>query len=173
MTYEEIYKKYRKRIEAYCEYRLDGCGTGNAEDLASEVFLLLYQKWEGMTSHEEAHVLKWLYSAALQKLKESRRNSEQAEVLLLEAQALGAEAEAIFDADRVTEDLIYEKYLQRIKAVLKDRDLQTFEMKVERQYTMAQIAAALGEKTITVKIRWCRVQHILKKEIPELFCEKV
>ena len=40
MTYEEAYKKYRRRMESFCLYKLDGGDGQLAEDLCSEVFFV-------------------------------------------------------------------------------------------------------------------------------------
>ena len=41
ISFEYIYKKYRKRIENYCQFRLNS-DYGIAEDLTTEVFQILY-----------------------------------------------------------------------------------------------------------------------------------
>lgn len=171
MTYEEAYKKYRRRIESFCLYKLDGGDGQLAEDLCSEVFLLLYMKWDALDTHEEARVLKWLYNTALIKVREHRRlASKKPLVYSLEdyntPDAVPCEALTYLDT-QADDELVYRQYLEQIKATLSPKDRQTFVLKVEKQYTVAQIAKELQENEVTVKVRWYRIQKRLKEKIQD------
>ncbi len=171
MTYEEVYKKYRKRIESFCQYKLASKDGQLAEDLASEIFLLLYMKWEGLGSHEEARVLKWLYNAALIKIREHQRLASK-KPLIYSWEDYNApddpQCEVLTYNDTQTDDdLVYQQYLELIKATLSEKDRQTFELKVEKHYTIAQIAKELHANEVTIKVRWYRIQQKLKEKIQD------
>ena len=171
MTYEEAYKKYRRRMESFCLYKLDAGDGQLAEDLCSEVFLLLYMKWDALDTHEEARVLKWLYNTALIKVREHRRlASKKPLVYSLEdyntPDAVPCEALTYLDT-QADDELVYRQYLEQIKATLSPKDRQTFVLKVEKQYTVAQIAKELQENEVTVKVRWYRIQKRLKEKIQD------
>lgn len=170
MTYEEIYKKYRKRIESFCQYKLASKDGQLAEDLASEVFLLLYMKWARLDSHEEARVLKWLYNAALIKTREHQRLASKKPLIysLEEYHALDDLCDAFAYHDTSADDeLVYRQYLEQVKADLNEKDRQTFELKVEKLYTIAQIAKELHQNEVTVKVRWYRIRQKLKEKIQD------
>lgn len=65
------------------------------------------------------------------------------------------------------DELVYRQYLEQIKATLSPKDRQTFVLKVEKQYTVAQIAKELRENEVTVKVRWYRIQKRLKEKIQD------
>ena len=170
MTYEEVYKKYRRRIESFCQYKLSTTDGQLAEDLCSEIFLLLYMKWEELESHEEARVLKWLYNAALIKTREHQRLASKKPLIysLEEYNVTDDPCEAFAYLDTAADDeLVYRQYLERIKASLSEKDRQTFVLKVEKQYTVAQIAKELQENEVTVKVRWFRIRQRLKDKIQD------
>ena len=171
MTYEEVYRKYRKRIESFCCYKLTQKDGQLAEDLASEVFLLLYAKWETLDGHEETRVLKWLYNAALIKIREHQRLASKKPLVYSweEYHSLDAPlCEALIYTDVGADDeLVYRQYLEQIKATLTEKDRQTFELKVEKQYTIAQIAKELHANEVTIKVRWYRIQQKLKEKIQD------
>lgn len=169
MTYEEAYKNYRKRIESFCQYRLNLSEKSLAEDLTSEIFVLLYIKWESLDSHEEARVLKWLYNAALIKVREHHRLASKKPLVHSWEDYNGAEhsqCEAFTYLDTQADDeATYQKYLEQIKAHLNEKDRKTFELRVEKQYTIAQIAKELNANEVTIKVRWYRIQQKLKEKI--------
>ena len=171
MTYEEVYKKHRKRIESFCSYKLSTADRQLAEDLASEIFLLLYMKWETLESHEEGRVLKWLYNAALIKVREHYRLAgKKPLVYSLEDYATpdAPPCEALTCLDTQADDeIVYKQYLVQIKATLSQKDKQTFVLKVEKQYTIAQIAEELAENEVTVKVRWFRIRQKLKQQMQD------
>ena len=171
MTYEEVYKKHRKRIESFCSYKLSTADGQLAEDLASEIFLLLYMKWETLESHEEGRVLKWLYNAALIKVREHYRLAGK-KPLVYSLESYGSldapPCEALIYNDTHTDDeIVYKQYLEQIKAMLSQKDKQIFVLKVEKQYTIAQIAKELGENEVTVKVRWYRIRQKLKQQMQD------
>lgn len=169
MTYEEIYKKYRRRIESFCQYKLGTADVQIAEDLCSEVFLLLYEKWETLGTHEEGRVLKWLYNAALIKTRAYHRIEATApRVYSLEEQGeLAAQGEELLYRDGEAEDELYSQYLAQIKDTLTQKDRITFELKVEKHYTIKEIAKELHANEVTIKVRWYRIQQKLKEKIQD------
>lgn len=173
MTYEEAYRIHRKRIECFCQYKLYSKSDEEAEDIASEIFILLFQKWETMDSHEGDRIKAWLYRAATLKVMESNRKAHQApEVCEFDETRMG-ETEDILARDFEEDSRIFEQYLRQIKSILSRKDLILFEMKVEKKYTLAQAAESLKIKETTVRVRWFRIQKKLEKEIPEIFQEKM
>ena len=62
---------------------------------------------------------------------------------------------------------MYRQYLEQVKADLNEKDRQTFELKVEKQYTIAQIAKELHQNEVTVKVRWYRIRQKLKEKIQD------
>ena len=171
MTYEEVYKKYRKRIESFCKYKLDSSDEQIAEDLTSEVFILLYEKWDSLSNHEEARVLKWLYNAALIKIREHHRLASKKPLVYSWEDYNSLEdpqcEEPTYDDTQTDDEVIYQQYLEQIKAYLREKDRQTFELKIEKHYTIAQIAKELNANEVTIKVRWYRIQQKLKEKIQD------
>ena len=101
ITYEEAYRRYRTIIEGYCKFLV-----GNryyAEDVTSETFSILYEKWHSLNSHESKVILTWLYRTANNKIKEFYRN-QPPEYLNIDDDSDISTPDLVFPASRPTSD---------------------------------------------------------------------
>ena len=172
MTYEDGYKRYRKRIENYIRYRLDTDHKDLAEDLTSEIFVILYERWDHLDSHEEARVLKWLYNAALIKIREHGRLMRKTPIIYswedYDRPEGTEQRDEPADIDAEAEELQYRGYIDQIKAELTPTEKETFECIVEKHQTIAQAAKELHAKEVTVKVRWYRIRQKIKSFLPKI-----
>lgn len=172
ISFEYIYKKYRKRIENYCQFRLNS-DYGIAEDLTTEVFQILFLKWDDLDSHDESRILTWLYNAAIIKTREYWRKSKD-EPLLLSLEDFNNDSdialhnELIYEDTRFQEEQKYQVYIRQIKETLSLKDKKTFECIVEKKYTIAQTAKELNSSEVTIKVRWYRLRQKIKPFISDI-----
>ncbi len=162
--WESIYRKYYRRIYDYCLYRIKH--EYDAEDMTSEVFCLLYDKWEQYEAHDEAAILSFLYRAANLKIRERGRQTDRpyggAEI---DIDTLSEELPidyAIVENDR------YERYISDILRKLTGQDRELFTYIVIDQLRYTEIADKLHVSENTVKLRWYRLRRRMKPLIYSL-----
>lgn len=163
MTYEDAYRKYFTVIVKYSSRQI-GNHLFDAEEIASDAFYILFEKWDELNSHEEQVIITWLYRAANNKIKEYFRNKPPEHVSIdsddemkrnvIELKMLENES----DIDIVEEAKKYDCYMVQIQNRLNQKEAQLFEYIVEKQYRYSQIASLLGTSESAVKMRWFRLQ---------------
>ena len=125
---EDLYKDYRDKVSGYINRRLNG--NPDAEDLVSEVFLKVYEKFDSF-DQSRASVSTWIYTITKNTLIDYyRTNRPYSELPLdlsdgistddgvLSKEALNELTEALKRLEKRSRDLIILKYAK--KMTLKD-----------------------------------------------------
>ena len=125
---EELYKDYRDKVSGYINRRLNG--NPDAEDLVSEVFLKVYEKFDSF-DQSRASVSTWIYTITKNTLIDYYRTSRPCSELpldlsdgfstddgVLSKEALNELTEALKRLEKRSRDLIILKYAK--KMTLKD-----------------------------------------------------
>ena len=168
MTYEDAYRKYFTVIVKYSSRQI-GNHLFDAEEIASDAFYILFEKWDELNSHEEQVIITWLYRAANNKIKEYFRNKPPEHVSIdsddeIELKMLENES----DIDIVEEAKKYDRYIVQIQNRLNQKEAQLFEYIVVNQYRYSQIASLLNISESAVKMRWFRLQMKIRSVINDL-----
>ena len=173
MTYEDAYRKYFTVIVKY-SFRQIGNHWFDAEEIASDAFYILFEKWDELNSHEEKVILTWLYRAANHKIKEYVRNKPPEYVSIDpddEMQKNAIEMKILENEsgiDVAEEAKKYDCYMVQIQNRLNQKEAQLFEYIVEKQYRYSQIASLLGTSESAVKMRWFRLQMKIRVIVNDL-----
>ena len=173
MTYEDAYRKYFTVIVKYSSRQI-GNHLFDAEEIASDAFYILFEKWDELNSHEEQVIITWLYRAANNKIKEYFRNKPPEHVSIdsddemkrnvIELKMLENES----DIDIVEEAKKYDRYIVQFQNRLNQKEAQLFEYIVVNQYRYSQIASLLNISESAVKMRWFRLQMKIRSVINDL-----
>ena len=175
-VFEEIYTKYYNVITGYCQHTAS-CSKHDAEDIASDAFVLLLEKWNSFTSHEEKVLLSWLYRTATNKIKEywrKKKNNTIVEPHTLDEILHNLEEQEfshnIFGEDQ---DEKYEQYIKKIRSKIPLKNQNLFDCIVIKQLTYEQTSNVLGISINAVKLRWYRLCDKLIPEVEELLKTKI
>ena len=173
MTYEDAYRKHFTVIVKYSSRQI-GNHLFDAEEIASDAFYILFEKWDELNSHEEQVIITWLYRAANNKIKEYFRNKPPEHVSIdsddemkrnvIELKMLENES----DIDIVEEAKKYDRYIVQFQNRLNQKEAQLFEYIVVNQYRYSQIASLLNISESAVKMRWFRLQMKIRSVINDL-----
>lgn len=157
ITFEELYKKYSPDLFLYVFHTLNHSNEV-AEDITSETFTILFEKWENFNPKSYPVLISWLRKTARFLSYNSNRKEQHLSTVPLDNIINNGNA-----IDPVGE-YIYKEDLLRIKQNLTDEEYQLFENIVIRNYSIKQIAPTMNITSGTLKVRWFR----LKKKIREL-----
>lgn len=168
MTYEELYRKHRKRIEGYIQFKLHS-DIYTAEELTSDVFFLLQGKWERLNRRDENRLLSWLYNAALIKVREYIRKKPHLQTVsyddLSNSMALAVEEHY----SEETEEEKYQRYMHEIQSRLHSPiDLQTFDCFIVRRLNNSQSAQEMHITEVNAKVRLFRLRQKIKEILREI-----
>ncbi len=158
-TFDEIYLQYYNTIFKYCNYKLNN--NYDADDITSEVFLLLYQKWNSFDSHPDSGILTWLYRSASFMIQ---RHFKKGKMRPLAFEDVSAK---LFDdePDGNLQDRKYNEYVENIKNKLSEKDRILFEYIVIKKYNYKTISDEMQISENAVKLRWYRLRTELKDYI--------
>ena len=177
MSFEEAYRKYWSRMYAYFLYKLGG-DTYQAEDLTSDLFYLAFKKWDELGTFEEPRLVVWLYNAALILARQFWRKSRGAPPIDSISSDLHfqhscdiADPDDRFWEQLQTEDEKYQDYLDRLKQMLTELELQVFVCRIEKEMSVLETAAELRMSPDNVMVRTYRIRQKLRPIIAALFRE--
>lgn len=169
MTFDQVYIKYRTQIERFLQ-RQHGCNEQDAQDITSEAFIVLHNKWDTIGTCDEDQIRSFLFRTAKNKSLELRRYQRKHPTPCnLESVSEQVSVDSMIYVDPKEEDKRYLDYIEQIKHKLDKKEFLTFEHLVINKQTPAQTAQELHISEINVRVRWCRIRKKLQKLLPEVF----
>lgn len=169
MTFDQVYIKYRTQIERFLQ-RQYGCNEQDAQDITSEAFIVLHNKWDTIGTCDEDRIRSFLFRTAKNKSLELRRYQRKHPIPCnLESVSEQVSVDSMIYVDPKEEDKRYLDYIEQIKHKLDKKEFLTFEHLVINKQTPAQTAQELHIREINVRVRWCRIRKKLQKLLPEIF----
>lgn len=161
MSFEEIYRHDYSLMLRYCTHKI---GNNDAEDIVSEAFILLYQKWDGIDSHEEGILRSWLFRAINFKCLEYSRKKQKRE-LLLDLDSVLQDREYIDSEHEYRE---YLRYLSDILTILTPLEEKVFECIVIKEMTIKETSVHLNKTQVNVRVTWLRIRKRLREYLKKL-----
>lgn len=172
LTFIEIYSKHYNTIYRYSYKKIHNKEL--AEDLSSEVFVKLLEKWSLLEHTSEKALLSWLYKTLnnillnYYKTKKLHFSESNSEILFDEFEAQGIWAfQDIFDTQEI-QDVLYKEYIQQISHLLNNNEFLLFKNIVLNNRSIAETAKIINKKENTVKVSWKRLKKKLKKILIDL-----
>ena len=172
-SFEDLYKKYFGRISTFIrvQYRI---GRDASQDLAQEVFGILWQKRNELIFTNEKQMVCWLYEASKIKAKEyNRLNIPNNSILsldsedFLEGNLVRNERPSLFEVLE-DQDEKYQTYLRELKMSLNEKELVLFECIVDRGMSQRDAADYLQLSDVNLRVRWHRIRIKLKPIIEKM-----
>lgn len=169
LTFDEAYKKYRPRIERYFQYQYK-YSLHNAEDLTTEVFIVLYQRWNEFDSHEKSAISTFVYRTATNKALEFQRlQNRQPTLCDLEDVPEENLAQPPKHLDHEEENKKYKHYVDQIKAILSPKERITFQYMIDNDCDAHLVAKELNTNVDNIRVRWCRIRKKIALMLPNIF----
>ena len=160
LSFEQIYKAYRETIVRYLQTQYHHTHH-DAEELADDVFLTLYDKWNSLDI-EKLKLLKYLYETSRHKSQEFYRKKRKQIPTISFDDLLTA------DPDHMTLEDIginmgrdapeYQETLQKIKSLLVGKEKQIFEYVFEKEYKISKAAKLLQMNESNIRVRCFRIR---------------
>lgn len=167
VTFEQIFTEYYPHICRYCAYRLKD--DSHAEDIASEVFILLAQRWDSIEPHSTPVLATWLYRTARFKLQEHARHLKRRvptasldDPLILELREL-APLDPTTVNPETGEAYTYDEYITLIRESLSEDEFFLFTQIFVKERPTDEIAAELGISPGALYVRWHRIRRRLQR----------
>lgn len=161
-AFDRCYRKHYSAILCFGISR--GQSRADAEEIAAEAFVRLWERWDEMEEMDEVSVKKWLYVTAGHIVREYRRR--QTSTVPLE------ELEGVL-TDRGGADTIEEEqfrhYLRRIERELGEREWELFRLAFLEQIPYERITERMNIPSGVLRVRIHRLRGKLKKMLPRLF----
>ena len=177
MTFEQAFERFYSNIVSYCQHYTNR-DRYTAEDIASEVFITLQEKWKTLNSQEEPVILVWLVKTAKLKILEFLRSQPPDTIPYEDDYAQNMIAKRILEEasvpNKTEEDLKLEAYKNTIRAYLKKKEeLEIFEYRMNEKLKYKEIALMLNISEAAVKMRCYRLQEKLRPFVEKLIGRKL
>lgn len=161
-SFDRIYQKQYTAILSFAVSR--GRSRADAEEIAAEAFVRLWDRWEEMAALDEVSVKKWLYVTAGNIVREYRRRD--ASTVPLE------EVECVLH-DSVGEDPLEEAqfshYLREIERALRPEEWELFRLAFLEQTSYEEIMTRMGLRPQALRVRIHRLRSKLRPMLSRLF----
>ena len=136
-----------------------------AEDIASEAFLLMYQKWDTLTYHTKAAMYKWAALTANNILRNRQRKEQRRPLILSWEQDITPSMMPQEDpAAYETSVEAYESCLASLMAALSPPERELLTCKILRRMSDEETAVYLNISLGTMRTRWSRLRKKIDKE---------
>ena len=156
ITFEELYRKYYPDLLLYVCSKLNH-PKEVAEDIASEAFALLFEKWEIFDPKSYPALITWLRKTARFLSYNFNRKAQQLPTIPLNNMI---ENENIADP---LADYLYREDIRHIRKKLTEEEYQLFENIVIYNRSIKQIAPTLNISPGTLKVRWFRLKNKIRQ----------
>ena len=165
MTFDQAFKLFYSRIVSFCK-QYTKKDPSSAEDIATDAFVTLFEKWDTLKSHEEPVILVWLLHAAKLKGLEFLRSRPPETISYEDDYAQNMIAKQMLESDSIPdaieEAMKFEEYKDALRAYLKKpEERKLFIYVVERNLKFQEIALKMNLSEAAVKMRWYRLKRKL------------
>ena len=162
--FEDIFRTCYPPIVKYLQ-SAKHIGLHEAEDIASEAFLLMYQKWDTMTYHTKAAMYKWAALTANNILRNRQRKEQRRPLILSWEQDITPSMMPQEDpAAYETSEEAYENCLASLMGTLTPPERELLSCKILHRMSDEEMAAYLNISLGTMRTRWSRLRKKIAKE---------
>jgi len=163
-NYEETVRRYSPEIYRYCLYKLNN-DQHTAQDAVNEVMLILYRKWESLTTD---NIRAWLYRCAdnmvKRKLSEQSKHARNTVPLEDIGEEVGSEDDYFSD-----EAELMQRCTALIKAELSEEEFELFTLRFVQKKGLSQVSTLKSIPFSTLRYRLSKIEGKVKEIIRKNF----
>ena len=167
--FEDIFRACFSPIVKYLQ-STEQLSLHEAEDIASEAFLLMFQKWDTLEHHTKAAMYKWAALTAKNLLRNRRKKKNREPIILSWEQDLTPaqmpKAEDPSEIGSAEEE--YARCADRLMSALSPSERELFACKILRRMSDAETAAHLHISVSLLRTRWSRLRRKIAKNWDKL-----
>lgn len=160
ITFEEVYKKYSPDILLYVFHTLNQ-SQESAEDITSEAFTILWEKWDNFNPKTYPVLLVWLRKTALFLAYNSNRKAQKLSTVPMDY------IQNLENSSDPFGEYVYQEDLQRIREKLTAEEYLLFENIVVYNQSIKRIAAEMDLASRHLSVRWFRLKSKIRKILSE------
>lgn len=135
-----------------------------AEDIASEAFLLMFQKWDTLTYHTKAAMYKWAAITANNILRNRLKKEQRGPIILSLEQDLTPALMPQEDPPEIgSVEEEYARCADRLMSAMTPVEQELFTCKVLRQMSDTDTAVHLHISVPLLRTRWSRLRRKIAK----------
>lgn len=163
--YDELFHEYYQSIFKYClTIVLD---EHVADEIAHEAYVRLWNRWDERVSYDPNLNKGWLIRAVEYIIKEKNRQEITHDIDEI-VELVGNDNETAAK----NEQMQYEYYIKKVRAYLKPRDQELFDLWVIDELTYPEIAERLKIKEGSVRSRISRIRKRLNPHVRKILDKK-
>ena len=170
--FEDIFRACFPPIVQYLQ-SAHGISRQDAEDIASEAFLLMYRKWDTLEQHTRPAMYRWGLQTARNLLKNENRKKNRAPIILSLEQDCAGGLPLPEDGWTPGSDVekTYLQYVDRIMNSLSGDERELFSYKLDGRMTDREIATQMHISVGTLRTRWSRLRRKLSRDWDDILGE--
>lgn len=173
-SFEAFYRQYYASMVSYC-YHTFQISRPDSEDLVGEAFTQLWQQYRDFDNYSLPILIAWTRKTIRYLAYSYHRKQASAPVTvelgqwIAQEESQGTEASVDPMDDPISNEQVYQTYLNQIRRGLSRHQLRLFDCIIVGQHDITTAAKLLGMKENTVKVGLKRLRHKLKTDIlPDL-----
>lgn len=170
--FEDIFRTCFPPIVKYLQ-TAHGLDCHEAEDIASEAFLLMYRKWDTLEHHTRGAMYRWATVTAVNLLKNQNKKKSREPIVLSWEQDILPKSIPYSEDWLASERSVYEyqTYADRVQSSLTPKERDLFICKVLKHMSDAEVAAELHISVGTMRTRWSRLRKKISRHWDEIIRE--
>ena len=164
MAFDRCYRKHYSAVLCFGISR--GQSRADAEEIAAEAFVRLWNRWDEMADSDDISIKKWLYVTAGHIVREYRRR-QAPDIPLEELECVLTDPEG----NTPLEEEQFRHYLKKIRRELSESEWALFQLAFLEQIPYDRIMKRMNIRSEVLRVRIHRLRKKLKKMLPQLFGE--
>jgi len=170
--FEDIFRACFLPIVKYLQ-TAHGLDQHEAEDIASETFLLMYRKWDTLEQHTKGAMYRWATVTAINLLKNQAKKKRREPIVLSWEQDI-LQKPVPYSENWLADDhspYEYQKYADRVQSSLNPNERDLFICKVLKHMSDTEVAEELHISVGTMRTRWSRLRKKISRHWDEIIGE--
>lgn len=165
MNFNQAYNSYYKKVLSYVSFKINSNEIG--EEITQDVFMKVYTNFDKY-DESKAELQTWIFNIAKNAIIDYWRKVKLETTSISQVNEEGKEIIQVADNETPLSSFLKDEYaelLDNYLNLLPQKYRQTATLFYKDEFTYREIAAELGIKLSTVKIRLLRAKNMLRENI--------
>lgn len=149
-----------KRFYAFCASRRDSHGDTDADDIVSEAFMRLYEKWPEIFRYTDEYLIQWMYKAITLIINEYKRNAPKHDTVSLDDYA-----EILTTGNDADKACKYNDLIEALENDMSASEKELFRLAFLEGHSHQELCEIFGIKDQALRTRISRLKARMKRTI--------